>query len=665
MPPFKDEQIIIIAPGSETTLAQLGLPESFTPARLHVRSCMFPAEKEGEWEPYKIRRRMEEAAKPPANASTEEKQEIADMKKSLGEPEEDQIIYEEDQISEEGAVWPIQKGKIVNWSCFFALITHVYNTMNPPFHTPILLIAQPAWTPKEHEKLTQFFFEKFKTPAFAIMDSALATTWAYGVHTATVVDVGKEKVDVTAVSEFVPHTIGRVVALPDCGGEAMTLRLLEKLKSKGFNRDMCEQLKKSTICEILPVGIPLPGGEPNGKTDTITNPAAAASTGATASGPAAAATLGNVPRGPGVDTEVGDEPGDLEEEGVLDVANIVASGKMTEYLARKEKEKQEKAAAKKKGADTTTTTAKPVRLPNAKREKATFMYEDHALLDTLKNMNLGTEGMAAAHAALDEGPSNKNGADGADGEQRSGADANGATDLANPKAGRIRREIEVGVERFQAASGGILENIADAVHRTISAVDEVNKRSELWEGLIICGNGSRIRGFKDALITLLKTKYLITPSSASIFKSELPSAMPTPTGTGANTPTPQLSQLGPHGGPPISSGVNPLLYAATTAQNPQLMGTPGTTVNPMYAGGQPQAQNAHSSHGQTPTSIGFVKLPEYFPEWKDVGFDESAFLGAQVAAKVLFIVDGGVSKGYMTRPDYNDQGPTGIHDYSL
>lgn len=77
------------------------------------------------------------------------------------------------------------------------------------------------------------------------------------------------------------------------------------------------------------------------------------------------------------------------------------------------------------------------------------------------------------------------------------------------------------------------------------------------------------------------------------------------------------------------------------------------------------SHNAHSSHSQTPTSIKFVKPPEYFPEFKDVGYDDSAFLGAQVAAKVIFVVDQGQSKGYMTRPDYNEQGPQGIHDYSL
>lgn len=69
----------------------------------------------------------------------------------------------------------------------------------------------------------------------------------------------------------------------------------------------------------------------------------------------------------------------------------------------------------------------------------------------------------------------------------------------------------------------------------------------------------------------------------------------------------------------------------------------------------------HSSHGQTPTTVKFARPPEYFPEWKDAGFEEAAFLGAQVAAKVLFIVDQGASGGFMTRVDYNEGGPAYIH----
>ena len=48
-----------------------------------------------------------------------------------------------------------------------------------------------------------------------------------------------------------------------------------------------------------------------------------------------------------------------------------------------------------------------------------------------------------------------------------------------------------------------------------------------------------------------------------------------------------------------------------------------------------------------------------------VKYDEATFLGAQVAGKVLFIADGGASKAYLTRSDYNEQGPGGIHDVRL
>ncbi|KAK8194916.1 actin-domain-containing protein [Phyllosticta capitalensis] len=652
MPPFKDDQLILIAPGSETTLAQLGLPESLTPARLRVRSRMFPAEKDGEFEPYKVRRKGGE--KP----TTQQADENKDQEKKPDGAEEE-VEFEEDHDSEEGAIWPIIGGKIVNWPCFFALMTHVYNTLNPPFHTPILLVAEPVWTPKEKERLTQFFFEKFKMPAFTIVDSATATAYAYGIHTATVIDVGLQKADITAISDFIMHETGRSISIPDCGGESMTRRLHELLKSKGFSFEMCEQLKKNPICEILPPGTPLPGAG-DGAAEPVTNPAAAASTGATGSGADAASNIAQAPRGPGADTEVGDEDeGEGNDDGVLDVANIVTSGKMSEYLAKKEKEKQEKAVNKKKGAETAKdAAAKPIRQPNAKREKTTFMYEDHALLTALKDMNMGEQRLAEAQAALDEGPA-KRGADGEilPGEPMEGVETNGAsaTTQSQPSRGTIRREIEVGTERFQAASGGILERIADAVYRTISSVDEVNKRSELWESLIIVGNGAKLRGFKEALVATLQSKYLISPSSATIFTSELPSNLSTPVGTGANTPQhPGMQSMGP-------SGVNPLLYAATTAQNPQMMhagGTPG----PM---GSLHSHNTHSSHGQSPTNIKLVKTPEYFPEWKEVGMDEAMFLGAQVAAKVLFIVDQGLGQGYMTRTDYNDQGPSGIRDVCM
>ncbi|THW95681.1 actin-like ATPase domain-containing protein [Aureobasidium pullulans] len=630
MAPFKDEQILIIAPGSRTTLAQLGLPESLTPARFRVRSCMFPAEKPGEFEPNKVRRKDA----PPADADSE--------------PE-----YEEDVLSEQGAVWPIQQGRIVDWDCFFALVDHVYRNINPPFHTAVLLIAQPTWTPKEHEKIAQFIFEKLKPPAFGLMDAASATLYAYGVSTATIVDVGYEKADVTAISDYLIHDTGRALSVPSCGGEAMTERLFQLLASRGFSKEVCEQLKKNPICEILPPDVELPSENAPASADQPSNPAAAASTGAEGSGPGqrtTTAALGETPLGPGPGTQVGSEQQDGEDnEGVLDIASIVTGGNMTEFLERKEKEKAERLAAKKKGTEAGSAGAKPAKLPNSKRLKNTFVYEDHNLRDAMKQQNYSDKQIADMQAAVDVGTAKKSDADAGDGDRLV---SDGAQDDLHAHGGAIRREAEVGIERFQAATGGILDRLADVIYRTVSSVEEVGKRSELWDSLIIVGNGSKVRGFKEALLTTLQTKYLISPSSATIFTSELPSNLSTPMATGANTPQPTLP---PH----LGSGVNPLLYAATTAQNPQL--------NPM-SGGMPSGNMPHSlhtSHAQSPTSVKFAKMPEYFPEWKDAGYEEAVFLGAQVAAKVLFMADQGLNKGYMTRTDYNEQGPQGIHDCSM
>lgn len=475
-----NEYLQLIAPGSQTTLAQLGLPESFTPASHRFPTRMFPGEKKGEYEPFKIRARrrevqpevvsngadkadveMGEAPKVEGDAAVEKTEDgPAEAKQNGGgetaaptaeqeaEQPKEEILLEEDIISDEGAVYPIRNGQIVDWPCLLALLEHIHNTLSPPFHTPILVISEPAWTARDREILTQFIFEKFKPPAFSLMDSALAACYAYGTVTATVVDVGHGKANVTAVLDSVIQEHGRGLALQGCGGETLTDRLEELLKSKAFTREMCEQLKRSNITEILPPGTPLPGSKEDGKPES-NNPAAAAST-----GPADGNNATKVPRGPGRGTQTENNEGGAngeEEEGVLDVAAIVTSGNTNEYLAKREKEKADKAAKK-----ANETANKPIRLPNAKREKAGFQFEEFVRIDdTAQYM-------------------------------------------------RQRREIEVGLERFLLASpgkertergsSGILEDLATQIHHTILSVPEANKRSELWDNLIIIGNGSRIRG---------------------------------------------------------------------------------------------------------------------------------------------------------------------------
>ncbi|KAL8685302.1 MAG: hypothetical protein Q9218_007850 [Villophora microphyllina] len=512
MPPFKDEHILIIAPGSQTTLAQLGLPESFTPAQCRVSTRMFPAEKKGEWEPLKIRERKitrhrNHVAPEPAGGDTSMVDADGAADGTENGADEEESYFEEDPTTEEGAVYPIRQGRVVDWSCLFALMTHIYNTLSPPFHTPILIITQPAWTAQDHETLTQFFFEKFKTPAFCLMDSALAICYAYAAHTAAVVDVGYEKCDVTAVNDFLISDIGRGTALAECGGESMTQRLLELLSTKGFTRDMCEQLKKSGVCEVLPPDSALPGEaeieEPN------INPAAAASAGANAAGLKGRGSVGDASAttrgGAEADEQNGEGREGEDNEGVLDVASIVASGKTSEFLARKEREKAEKAekAAAKKAAQEAAAAPKQTKLPNAKRVTATFHYTERRPLEELNSNGKRPQengNQPDGEAKRPKTPELQ------DPTENTAPEAEPATSPAtngqshgSEATALIRRDVEVGIERFQAASGGILDRTADAIHRCVLSLPEINKRAELWDNLIIIGNGSAVKGTLSSL----------------------------------------------------------------------------------------------------------------------------------------------------------------------
>jgi actin-related protein 9 len=564
------------------------------------------------------------------------------------------------------------EGRIDNMPAFFAFLHHVHNTLSPTLHTPIMLIAQPSWTAKNHEDITAFVFEKFKTPALCIMDSALATSYAFGIANATIIDVGYEKIDVTAVTDFQISGRGTV---PHSGGEAMTQRLVKLLKSKNFTREMAEQLKRSPICEILPPGNPLPGTD--AKEEVISNPAAAASTGATSSGPSVRIT--EAPQIPILDEVADDDEAfddkQIEDDGVLDVASIVTSGKIQEVLARREKEKAEKeklkAARKEKRdaekAEAAAAAARPARLPNSKRPRAIFHYEE-IIKDAPDAKRQKTPEPAPASAAngeaavtgeskpVDGAPAVPEAApapvedEAARREQQKAArkeERRRNREDENPE--RIRRDIEIGTERFLAADEAYLDAVADTIYRTILSVDDISKRQDAWDALVICGLGSKVRGFKEALLTTLNNRYLVSPSSATMFMSELPSNLATPSGTGSQTPNASFSST-PHA-PPTASAVNPLLLAATTASNPAL--------NPNLSVTSYNGTHSHSSHSQSPTSIKVASPPSYFPEWKL--YEEAVFLGSQVAAKVIFVVDQGLSKGFLSRVEFNEEGPTAIH----
>lgn len=632
---------------------------------------MFPGLKDGEWEPVFVREKVKtkEQTNGHSNEASSEVKEVEmtdatatkaetngdasaghDQKMenlpsdSTGavqpaEPQPDTTMAEDeetefydDPFTVANAVYPIKSGRVENWPCFFALLSHIYQMISPPFHMPVLVLSQPCWTARDKEIITQYFFENWKIPALCVMDSALAAAWGFGAQSACVIDVGQDKCDITAVTDYVVNDIGRGVAIEGCGGSALTARLKEEFEKQREKykdiedlNELAEQVKRSPICEILPAGTALPGQSSQPTQPQPQNVLTDASTGLDAQdNPAQPAPK------PAANGDVVKQNGQEEEdEGVLDVAAIVARGDAAELVAKREREKAEREAKKKGGA---AEAPKQVRMRNSDRYTIPFTFEDYPFTDP------------------------------------------------TTKSRKRKREIEIGPERFLSAtprsdsSDGVLDSIATAVHSTIMGVPDISSRSSLWDNLIVVGNGSRVRGFTNALVETLSARYILSPSNTTIFTSEIPSTFSTPVPTGGtNTPIPgQHSNAQHHPG----SGVNPLLVAATKnmmqpGQHLQVSGQMQQQHLPGSYTPLAQMDSSHQSYrgtSQSPTSMKIVKTPEYFPEWKDpsvAGMEEASFLGAQVAAKVVFIVDQGISKGFLTRSEYNELGPEGIHSCAM
>ncbi|KAG9234075.1 hypothetical protein BJ875DRAFT_484533 [Amylocarpus encephaloides] len=625
MAPFREEHFLIISPGSQSTQAQFGLPESLTPAQHTFATRMFLAPDGKTYEPYKIK-----------------------ASKKDGSDEEEMVEYLED---EEGAIWPLKQGRIVNMECFLAFLHHVHSKLQPGLHVGLVIVAQPYWTSKDAEDITRFVFETFKISGFILIDAALAATYGYGLANATVIDVGYEKVDVTAITDFMVSSRGGVAG---CGGDNMTQVLLALVDQQypEFTMEMAEQLKKTNLVEVLPPGTPLPGAE--GTDEPVSNPAGALSTGAPAPGPSVRIT--EPPRAMD-DAEAGDDElaNTEKEDGVLDVASILASGRAQDILAKKEKDKADKAAAKKANKEreaAEVAAAHKARIPNSRRCWATWTYEG-AKSQSQRDQD---KEMSDSAPAAQESTGDQNLTDGvsamtvdeANGPQKNALKKHRKKPSEDNNQGLVRKEYRIGPERFKIVDRYFIDRIADEVYRVVQSIRDLSARQNAWDNLILCGGGAKLRGFKDVLLQNLLNRYLISPSSATMFMSELPSNIATPSGTGSMTPSASFTPT-PHGGG--THQANSLLIAATTAQNPALNPNLQASYN---------ALQSHSSHSQTPTAIKYVATPTYFPELKD--FYDANFLGACIAAKTVFILDGGTTKGlFLTRNIYNEDGPGSIH----
>ncbi|KAI0443631.1 actin-like ATPase domain-containing protein [Xylaria telfairii] len=668
---WREDQVLVICPGSQTTMAQLGCSELTPPAhRIPTRMFKDDDDDGDGYRPYYTYKRKKAVPAAPAE----------------GANEDDGWEWVEDRDSAEGAVYPMQGGRIVNMPAFLAFLEHVHSLLTTTYHnTPIVLMASPQWTRPDCEAIALYIFERTKTPALCLLHSAVASQYGLKWPNMTVVDIGFEKVDVTCIydSNIVSHKdLGFPTPVREIsGGEVFTQKLMSLLKDKGFTYEMAEQLKKSQICEVLPY-VP----ELSELMELPTETQAVTGQGAMQGNTTTAITAGTEvpkitePAKPTFNTDSDAGNGDSKEadEGVLDVANIVTSGNTREFLAKREKEKAEKAKTKKqgKGLETESTAAKPIRLPNSKRKTNMFHYEDLEHEDVQVPVSSGVSGsdpitIGSSEMVINETPTTTENRPAGqevkpvEGEQATGQTSGDQTTEAiktvtERRTKRVRKDIEVGLERFLFADRGEVNRITDTIYHAIQSIDDIYKRSACWDNIAFVGNGSRLRGLKDNIMQTLTARHLISPSTATIFTSELPSNMATPSGTGSQTPTGSFT-----GQLPTTSSVNPLLQAATTAS----LGIPGQAHAPGSTAGD---GTSHHSHGQTPMSIKQAVQPTYLADWTKNGFEEAMFLGSLVAARLAFCIhnlDAATteSQRYMSlsRVDYNENGPRAIRNHSM
>lgn len=414
-------------------------------------------------------------------------------------------------------ILPVVKGQIVDWEMFEKFVEHLLNEhlnyANPPtpINTfPIALVTPSSWSQDDKERVTHMFFEKFLVPAFYIIEDSLASLFAYGRQTGLVIDIGYETTTITAIEDSQIIDYARVTY--DKGGNDVTQYfkklllnsvIMNDANSEPISKDiisdeMVEFVKCSSICECIPAdGIKVHDSEPE-----VEN----------------------------------------KEEGIIDVAAIIASGRTREYLAQKEKERHS-------GVGQIHT--------QENHEKKFNQVEYKGM-----KLSIGSERFHVMDQFLDN----------------------------------------------KCLDG--VPNLIDLILLCVQSTCDISRRNELWENIVLVGNGSQIHGFSEALQVILHDKFVVTPPEESI------------------------NALANYS---ISGGSGTSTPAGITSSN----FTPGLLQ---------------------PIKTSIIQFPSYFSEWKEhshVARGEASFLGAQLAAK--FVFNDNNNGSYITRQDYSNLGPSIIN----
>lgn len=240
---FRDHQVLVILPGSQTTQVQLGLRESLLPAAHEIETRVY--------------------------------------------------VDEAGQLSMQPRpgftpVRPLQGGRVVDERAFFYFLRKVYDALTPLDGLPpaLFIAISLEFSRRGLERLTQYVFEEIKAPALALTYLGVCTAFAFLTPESLVIDIGADKTEISAVLQFDVNRYASCTV--PVGGDSINAQLRALLPN--LTAEQIEDLKRSPIYEVL--------GAEQAKSTALD-----------------------------------------EEDGVVDIAAIVASGNTREILDKREKAK--------------------------------------------------------------------------------------------------------------------------------------------------------------------------------------------------------------------------------------------------------------------------------------------------------------------------------------
>ncbi|RLV90068.1 Actin-like protein ARP9 [Spathaspora sp. JA1] len=212
MPLYKEENFLIVHPGSQHTLFSFGLQDSLAPPQYRIPSIVY---QDSITKDYKTKRQSEQ-----------------DLE-----------------------IHPIKASRIVDLDAFNYLLKIILQSVitNHPLVTinqiPLLLIVPSLGWSTNIEYITKYVIESLEFTAFNIIDLSLAATFGVGSSTnSVVVNVGYESIQIVPVVGYQSIKFAGKF-LHNIGGKTLNEEIKKNLPN--FSDQQIEDLKCSGIYEVL------------------------------------------------------------------------------------------------------------------------------------------------------------------------------------------------------------------------------------------------------------------------------------------------------------------------------------------------------------------------------------------------------------------------------